>query len=77
MSDQSTPVVETSSGKVRGAIIEGVAAFKAVPYAAPPTGARRFLPPREPGTMGWHSRRDGLCGPRAPGRIAHRHSPGT
>jgi para-nitrobenzyl esterase len=48
MNDLSTPVVETSSGKVRGAIIEGVAAFKAVPYAAPPTGASRFLPPRAP-----------------------------
>jgi para-nitrobenzyl esterase len=48
MNDQSAPVVETSSGKLRGTIIEGVAAFKAVPYAAPPTGALRFLPPREP-----------------------------
>lgn len=48
MNDQSAPVVETLSGKLRGTIIEGVAAFKAVPYAAPPTGAHRFLPPREP-----------------------------
>jgi para-nitrobenzyl esterase len=48
MSDQSAPVVEISSGKLRGAIVEGVAAFKAIPYAAPPTGAHRFLPPRQP-----------------------------
>ncbi|MGD0434562.1 MAG: carboxylesterase family protein, partial [Acetobacteraceae bacterium] len=48
MSDQSAPVVETSSGKLRGTIVEGVAAFKAIPYAAPPTGTLRFLPPREP-----------------------------
>ncbi len=48
MNEQSAPVVETSCGKVRGTIIEGVAAFKAVPYAAPPVGAARFLPPREP-----------------------------
>lgn len=47
MSDQTAPVVETSSGKLRGTIIEGVAAFKAIPYAAPPIGALRFLPPRE------------------------------
>jgi para-nitrobenzyl esterase len=47
MSDNSAPMVEISSGKLRGTIIEGVAAFKAVPYAAPPTGAHRFLPPRE------------------------------
>jgi len=48
MSDQSAPVVETSSGKLRSTIVEGVAAFKAIPYAAPPTGTLRFLPPREP-----------------------------
>jgi len=48
MSDQSAPVVEISSGKLRGTIIENVAAFKAVPYAEPPTDAHRFLPPRAP-----------------------------
>jgi para-nitrobenzyl esterase len=48
MSGQSAPMVEISSGKLRGSIIEGAAAFKAVPYAAPPTGARRFLPPGKP-----------------------------
>jgi para-nitrobenzyl esterase len=47
MSDNSAPMVEIPSGRLRGTIIEGVAAFKAVPYAAPPTGALRFLPPRE------------------------------
>jgi para-nitrobenzyl esterase len=48
MSDQTAPVVEIASGRLRGSVIEGVAAFKTVPYAAPPTGALRFLPPREP-----------------------------
>ena len=48
MSDQTAPVVETSYGRVRGTIIEGVAAFKAIPYAAPPAGTLRFLPPRAP-----------------------------
>ena len=47
MNDQSAPLVEISSGTLRGTIIEGVAAFKAIPYAAPPTGTHRFLPPRE------------------------------
>jgi para-nitrobenzyl esterase len=48
MRDRSAPTVEIASGKLRGGIIEGVAAFKAVPYAAPPTGAHRFRPPRQP-----------------------------
>ena len=46
MNHASAPVVETGSGRVRGAVVEGIAAFKAVPYAAPPLGASRFLPPR-------------------------------
>ena len=48
MNDRTAPVVETSWGKVRGTIIEAVAAFKAIPYAAPPMGALRFLPPKQP-----------------------------
>ena len=41
-------VIETSSGKINGTTVEGIAAFKAVPYAAPPAGAHRFLPPHAP-----------------------------
>ncbi len=45
---QTAPVVETASGRVRGAIIEGVAAFKCIPYGAPTSGTNRFMPPRKP-----------------------------
>jgi para-nitrobenzyl esterase len=59
MSDQSPPVAEVASGKLRGTIIEGIAAFKAIPYAAPPTGNHRFLPPREPEP--WQGIRDAIA----------------
>ena len=48
MNDATLPalVVETTGGRVRGAMVEGITAFKAIPYAAPPVGPLRFLPPR-------------------------------
>ena len=41
-------VVETRYGKVEGASNDGVLAFKAIPFAAPPAGARRWHPPEPP-----------------------------
>jgi para-nitrobenzyl esterase len=45
---QGTPVVETTAGRISGAIVEGIAAFKSVPYGAPTSGANRFKPPHLP-----------------------------
>ncbi|MEV7598837.1 carboxylesterase family protein [Kitasatospora sp. NPDC089797] len=39
------PVVTTGSGRVRGTVHDGVAAFRGIPYAASPVGERRFAAP--------------------------------
>ena len=58
LASHTMPEVETVSGRVRGAIIEGVAAFKTIPYGATTSGANRFMPPRK--TQPWTGVRDAL-----------------
>jgi para-nitrobenzyl esterase len=57
------PVARTDAGRLRGVWTDGVAAFKGVPYAAPPVGPARFRPaePPEP----W----DGLRNCATPGPV--------
>ena len=52
------PIVETTSGKIRGALVEGIAAFRSVPYGASTEGAARFMPPQPPAP--WAGVRDAL-----------------
>ena len=41
-------VVDTIFGKVKAQEQEGILAFKGIPYAAPPMGELRWLPPQDP-----------------------------
>jgi para-nitrobenzyl esterase len=45
IAESSAPIVKTRAGRVRGADLGGVLAFKGLRYAAPPVGERRFAPP--------------------------------
>ncbi|OLE35283.1 MAG: carboxylesterase [Ktedonobacter sp. 13_1_20CM_3_54_15] len=57
--------VRTRQGAVHGSAVDGVAAFKGVPYAAPPFGPNRFQPPRP--AESWDGVREALTyGPTAP-----------
>jgi len=49
-------VVEIDSGGVRGVEDGGALAFLGIPYAAPPVGLRRFMPPEPP--QAWSGVRD-------------------
>ncbi len=41
-----TPVVVTPSGKLRGVINGDIAEYLGIPYAAPPVGNLRWMPPQ-------------------------------
>ncbi|RSL83649.1 hypothetical protein CEP51_004400 [Fusarium floridanum] len=64
-SQASSPVVETQSGYVRGNTINGIHAFKGVPFAAPPFGPNHLRPPQPP--QPWQGVREALTfGPKSP-----------
>ena len=61
----SEPIVDTTYGKVRGAIADGIYTFKGIPYGASTAGAGRFKLPARPAA--WEGVRDALVyGNRAP-----------
>lgn len=46
------PVVQTDLGRVGGTVQDGSDIFRGIPYAAPPTGERRWRPPAD--ALPWH-----------------------
>ncbi|HWU08899.1 MAG TPA: carboxylesterase family protein [Streptomyces sp.] len=65
MPRQADPVVETPAGAVRGVRDGSGERYRALPYAAAPTGAGRFAPPAP--HPGWPGVRDGTrASPTAP-----------
>ncbi len=58
MQAQSSTVIKTSEGSVRGSIVDGVASWKGIPFAGPPVGQLRWRAP-QPATP-WTGIRDAI-----------------
>ena len=57
---EGSPVAPTTSGRVLGTTESGVEVFRGIPYAAPPIGDRRWLPPASGATLDRRPRCDVL-----------------
>jgi para-nitrobenzyl esterase len=68
----SSPTARTANGVVRGLAVGGTYAFRGIPYAAPPVGARRWQAPQA--AASWKGVRDatqyGASCPQAPSGFA-------
>lgn len=67
MSSEKQTIVTTKSGKVEGSYQDGLYVFKGIPFAAPPLGELRWMPPQP--TEPW----DGVRPAKKFGAIAPQH----
>ena len=66
--DPDYVTADTSAGKVRGIVVNGIRIFKGVPYGDTTAGKNRFMPPVKPPQ--WTGVRDALAyGPSAPQQV--------
>lgn len=62
---EAGPIAQTTAGRVQGTTESGLDVFRGVPYAAPPVGERRWLPPAP--VAPWDDVRDATAfGPACP-----------
>jgi len=48
IASRSVAVADTASGKVHGFVHRGIYTYRGIPYGAPTSGERRFMPPAKP-----------------------------
>jgi para-nitrobenzyl esterase len=72
-SDVQNVIAETSRGRVRGVVMDGIRTFKGIPYGAPTDGANRFQEAKP--AIPWKGIRDAVAyGPICPQEISPRPS---
>lgn len=55
---ETQAVLDTTSGKIRGSVANGIKTFRGIPYGGPTEGTGRFMPPQKP--KPWTGVRDAL-----------------
>jgi para-nitrobenzyl esterase len=66
--DIQNAIAETSRGRVRGTINQGIRTFKGIPYGAPTDGPNRFLEAKL--AVPWQGIRDAIAyGPMCPQQV--------